>query len=59
MESVTGFLMGDGLVPQLVIVILTMIGLQVVMNMIEQFNSFLTKLDRQRLFCLIIQLLHL
>ena len=47
MESVTGFLMGDGLVPQLVIVILTMIGLQVVMNMIEQFNSFLTKLDRQ------------
>lgn len=43
----TGFLSGDGLIPQLAIVILTMIGLQVVMGLIEQVNSFLTKLDRQ------------
>ena len=47
MDSVTGFLSGDGLIPQLAIVILTMIGLQVVMGLIEQVNSFLTKLDRQ------------
>jgi len=47
MESVTGFLAGDGLIPQLAIVVLTMIGLQVVMGMIEQLNRFLSKLDRQ------------
>jgi hypothetical protein len=47
MESVSGFLSGDGLVPQLAVVILTMIGLQVVMGMIETVNDFLKKLDRQ------------
>ena len=47
MESVTGFLLGDGLVPQLTVVILTMIALQVVLGLIEQVNSFLSKLDRQ------------
>jgi hypothetical protein len=41
MESVSGFLSGDGLVPQLAVVILTMIGLQVVMGMIETVNDFL------------------
>jgi hypothetical protein len=47
MESVSGFLSGDGLVPQLAVVILTMIGLQVVMGMVETINDFLKKLDRQ------------
>ena len=42
-----GFLSGDGLVSQLAIVILTMIGLQVVMSLIEQVNSFFKKMDRQ------------
>jgi len=47
MESVSGFLSGNGLVSQLAIVILTMIGLQVVMSLIEQVNSFYKKMDRQ------------
>jgi hypothetical protein len=47
MESVTGFLLGDTLVSQLAVVVVTMIGLNVVMGMIEQINEFLKKLDRQ------------
>jgi len=47
MESVTGFLAGEGLAPQLLIVFLTMLALQVVMLMFEQVNAFLSKLDRQ------------
>jgi hypothetical protein len=47
MESVSGFLSGNGLVSQLAIVILTMIGLQVVMSLIEQVNSFYKKMYRQ------------
>lgn len=47
MESVTGFLLSDTLVSQLAIVVVTMIGLNVVMGMIEQINEFFKKLDRQ------------
>ena len=43
----TGFLLSDTLVSQLAIVVVTMIGLNVVMGMIEQINEFFKKLDRQ------------
>jgi len=51
MESATSgvmaFAMGPGLGSQLLIVVLTMLALQVIMLMMEQVNSFFSKLDRQ------------
>lgn len=51
MESATSgvmaFAMGPGLASQLLIVLVTMLALQCVMLLIEKFNEFLTKLDRQ------------